>query len=66
MSIPAVTVHAIIRNQQEARNEAPLPRVEPKEYVFTPRPAVKKKHGRRAKQDFFKTNWSKVFRLQWF
>lgn len=66
MSIPAVTVHAIIRNQQEQRaqnEERPVERVP---YTFTPRPEAKKKHGRRRKEDYLKTNWSKVFRFQWF
>lgn len=67
MSIPAiaaVTVHTIIRNQQEDEQEArPVQRAE---YQFTPRPVAKKKHGRRAKPNYFKINWSKVVRFQWF
>lgn len=67
MSIPAiaaVTVHTIIRNQQDENREArPVQRAE---YEFTPRPVAKKKRGRRAKPNYLKTNWSKVFRFQWF
>lgn len=63
MSIPpAVIVHTVIRNQQEQREEAPREVVRVP-YVHTP---VKKKHGRRAKQNYLKTDWSKVFRFQWF
>jgi hypothetical protein len=67
MSIPAiaaVTVHTIIRNQQEdERADRPVQRAE---YEFTPRPVAKKKRGRRAKPNYFKINWSKVVRFQWF
>lgn len=65
MSIPAVTVHAIIRNEEAKKNAAPREVVQVP-YVHTPLPTVKKKHGRRAKPNYLKTNWSKVFRFQWF
>lgn len=63
MSIPAVTVHTIIRNQQEAREQGThTAGIAPSRPVAK----TKKKHGRRRKETYFKTNWSKVFRLQWF
>lgn len=64
MSIPALAVHATIRNQearkQDPRNQDPRP-VEFVPYGTLPRPVVNtKKHGRRRSGVVYKTNWKRV------
>lgn len=60
MSIPALAVHATIRNQA-ARNQEPRP-VEVVPYGTAPRPVAKakKQHGRRRSAIVYKTDWKRV------